>query len=263
MDLVQRAREMVTNPGPTWVAVEQETTDWQQLFVPYMMALAAIPAVAGFIGWSIIGVGGFGLSMRMPILSGLGLMVSNYVMTLVMVFVWGWLISQLANTFGGQPNVLNGVKLTVYASTPAMLAGIFSVIPSLSVLVMLGGLYSLYLVYLGLPVLMKNPKEKSISYLVVSAIIGIVGSVLISMVSSVFVPSPVASMHGLNGSGGINISTPKGDIQISATPGKTGTDSAMTIKTADGEVKVDVKAMEEMAKQIQAQVQAQEEAAKK
>ena len=254
MDIIDRARNIIVNPTPTWAIIEQESTDWQKLYVPYMVVLAAIPAVAGFIGWSIFGVGGFGMSMRIPVITGLGLMVSQYIMTLVMVFVWGWLISMLASTFGGQGNVMNAVKLTVYASTPAMVAGVFSAIPGLAMLAMLGGLYSLYLVYLGLPTLMKNPKEKSLAYTAVAAIVGIVGSVLISLFSSAFIPSRMSGLHGTSGAGDINISTPKGDVKISTTPTPSGTpgDAAMTIKTADGEVKIDIKNMEELAKRMEA-----------
>lgn len=254
MNLVERAKNIILKPADTWASIEQESTDWQGLFVPYMVILAVIPAVAGFIGMSIFGVGGFGFSMRIPVITGLGLMVSQYIMTLVMVFVWGWLISMLASTFGGQPNLMNAVKLTVYASTSSMVAGVFQAIPGLSILAMVGGLYSLYLMYLGLPVLMKNPQEKSISYMVVAAIVGIVGSVLVSLVSSAFIPSPMSRMSGMTGSGDIKISTPKGEVQITGNPSQSGNsgEAAMTIKTPDGEVKIDMKKMEEFAKQMEA-----------
>ena len=263
MDIVTRARSIMLSPMPTWAIIEQESTDWQKLYVPYMVVLAVIPAVAGFIGWSIFGIGGFGVSIRIPVLAGLGMMISQYVMTLVMVFVWGWLVSLLAGTFGGQANVMNGVKLTVYASTPAMVAGVFSAIPGLSVLAMVGGLYSFYLIYLGLPVLMKNPPEKTLPYIAVTAVVGIVCSVLISVFSSALMPSPMARMHGAASGGDINISTPKGNVQISASPGKAGAsgDAAMTIKTPDGEVKIDIKNMEELAKRMEA-LAAQNEAKK-
>ena len=265
MDIVERARAIIVSPGPTWVTIEQEATDWQKLYVPYMVLLALIPAVASFVGWSVLGVGGFGFSMRLPVFTGLGLMVSHYVMTLVMVFVWGWIISQLATSFGGQANVMSGVKLTVYASTPAMLAGVFTAMPGLSILALLGSLYSLYLVYLGLPVLMKNPPEKSIGYMVVAAIVGIVCSVLISFANSMFMPSPLSRMHGMNGAGDIQISTPKGNVQISTGAGSTTTpgDASMTIKTPDGEVKISTENLQEMAKRMEAIAAEQEKAAKK
>lgn len=265
MDLVERARAVITNPGPTWVTIEQETTDWQSLYVPYMVTLALIPAVAGFFAWSVLGIGGFGVPMRLSVAGGLGLMVSQYLMTLVMVFVWGWLISQLAGAFGGQPHLMNGVKLTVYASTPAMLAGVFSAMPGLTILALVGALYSLYLMYLGLPVLMKNPAEKSIPYIVVAAIAGILGNMVIGMASAIFMPSPLSALQGSNGAADIRISAPGADVQISAPAGKTDNpaDTRVTIKTPDGEVKVVAESLQDMAKRLEALAAEQEKAAKK
>ena len=265
MNIVERVSNIIVKPAATWVAIEQENADWRSLFVPYMVALAAIPAIAGFIGMSVFGMGGFGFSIRVPVLTGLGMMVSQYVMTLVMVIVWGWLINALANTFGGAPNLMNAVKLTVYSSTPAMVAGVFHVIPALSVLALLAGLYSLYVMYLGLPVLMKNPKEKTIPYMVVAAVVGIIGSVLISFVSAAVMPSPLSHMSGVGAPAGISINTPKGEVKISgqASPSGNAGDASMTIKTNEGEVKIDVKSMEEFAKKMEALAAEQEKAAKK
>ncbi len=66
MDIVKRVNRMILKPAEIWPVIEQEVTNWQKLYVPYMVALAAILAVAGFIGWSILGVGGFGMSLRVP-----------------------------------------------------------------------------------------------------------------------------------------------------------------------------------------------------
>ena len=76
-------------------------------------------------------------------------------------------------------------------------------------------------------------------------------------------PSPMARLHGMSGAGNINITTPKDDVQISANPATSGAsgDAAMTIKTADGEVKIDMKNMEELAKRMEA-LAAQNEAKK-
>jgi hypothetical protein len=44
----------------------------------------------------------------------------------------------------------------VYASTAALVGGVFSLLPMLSILGLLAALYSVYLIYTGLPVLMKT-----------------------------------------------------------------------------------------------------------
>ncbi len=280
MNLVERAKAISLSPATTWPVIDAEKHDAQSLFVPYMLILAAIPAVAGFIGMTMIGVGGFGFNFKMPFASGLGMMVTTYILSLVMTFVFGWLASTLAPTFGGQSNLEQGLKLAVFGGTPMMLAGVFNVLPALSFVGLLVALYSLYVLYLGLPVLMKNPKEKTIPYMVVLIIASIIGGVILSMVSRVFTPSMGSMMGGAGMRGGdATITTPMGEIKInknadaSGTPGQatittpagnavitttpaapgTPTDSAtMTIQTPKGEVKIDMKNMEAMAKQMEA-----------
>jgi hypothetical protein len=255
MDLIERARAMVLNPEPTWTAIEQETTDWQTLFVPYLATLALIPAVATFIAWSVLGFGSFGVFVRLPVASGLGLMAVQYGMTLVMVYAWGWLIAMLAPSFGGETRLINGLKLAVYASTPAMLAGVFGAMPGLSFLTLVGAVYSLYLVYLGLPVLMKNPPEKSPFYLAVVAVVGLVGSLVIGMLSSLFVPT---SMLGMNESQ----ATPDATIAIPTLPAS-APDSTVVVTTPDGQAKVMAESLQDMAKRLEALAAEQEKAAKK
>ncbi len=261
MDLIERAKSITLSPAETWPVIDQEQHTPQSLFVPYLLILAAIPAVANFIGLSIVGAGGMGFSFRIPLMSGLAMMVTSYVLTLVMMGVLGWLISALAPTFGGQGNLVQGLKLVVFGSTPMMLAGVLGILPALGMLSLLAALYCLYLLYLGLPVLMKNPKEKTIPYMVVVAICGIVLGVVIGSLSALFMPSPVGGLRmGAGGAPGeITINTPKGNATITATPGAASApsasgkpeDAALTIKTPQGEVKIDMQNMEALTKQME------------
>jgi hypothetical protein len=100
-----------------------------------------------------------------------------------MVYVMGLIINALAPTFNGQKNQPNALKLAVYSMTPAWLAGIFSLIPGFRVLGILGillGLYRIYLLWVGLPPLMKSPEENSLGY--ATAIVGC--AIVISLVIS-------------------------------------------------------------------------------
>ena len=266
MDIVERAKAITLNPVATWPAIDAETHTPQSLYVPYLLVLAAIPAVAMFIGMSIVGIGGFGFSMRLPIGTGLAMMITNYVLVLVMTFAMGWLVSALAPTFGGQKSTIQGLKLVVFGSTPVLLAGVFNIFPALGMISLLVAFYALYILYVGMPVLMKNPKEKTIPYMLVVAVCGIVAAVVLGTVSSAFRPAhPGFNMGGTGGTGGmgggeVTINTPAGKATISTTPSTAsgtpnaaaGADAAsMTIKTPDGEVKIDVKQMEAFAKQMQ------------
>ncbi len=266
MDIVERAKAITLNPAATWPVIEAEKHDAKSLFVPYMLILAAIPAVASFIGLSLIGMGGFGFSFRIPIASGLAMMVTTYLLSLAMTFGMGWLASALAPTFGGQSNLVQGLKLAVFGGTPMMLAGVFNILPALSIIGLLVALYSLYVMYLGLPVLMKNPKEKTIVYMVVLIIASIIAGVVLSMVSRVFTPS-MGGMGGMR-SGDATITTPMGDIKVnsnatSAAKDASAPDSAsITIKTPEGEVKIDAQKMEALAKQMEEMAKKMEQSKK-
>ena len=279
MDIVARAKAITLNPAETWPVIEAESHDAKSLYVPYLLILAAIPAVCSFIGMSIIGIGGFGFSMRIPFGSGLAMMVTTYILSLVMTYGMGWLVSALAPTFGGQSNLIQGLKIAVFGATPMMLAGVFNILPALSIVGLLAAIYSLYVMYLGLPILMKNPKDKTITYMVVVVIASIIAGVVLGMISRAFTPS----MGGMGryGGGDATISTPMGDIKMKtnkgpgssknkpaqttitapagnaiitttpAAPGAPADSASMTIKTPEGEVKIDVQKMEAFAKQME------------
>jgi hypothetical protein len=290
MDIVARAKAITLNPAGTWPVIEAEQHDAKSLFVPYLLILAAIPAVASFIGLSLVGIGGFGFSFRVPIASGLAMMITTYILSLVMTFGMGWLTSALAPTFGGQSNLVQGLKLAVFGGTPMMLAGVFNVLPALSIIGLLVALYSLYVMYLGLPVLMKNPKEKTIVYMVVLIIASIISGVVLGMASRAFTPSmggmgrmgmgggdatittPMgdikvnsnAASAAKSGPAEVTINTPKGNATITTTPGTSGAAdaAAITIKTPDGEVKIDAQKMEAFAKQMEEMAKKMEQAKK-
>ena len=76
------------------------------------------------------------------------------------------------------------MKVAIYSSTASWLAGIFFIIPQLGALAIVG-LYSLYLVFVGLPKLMKAPKEKGTTYTIVAIICAIVVWVIVGAVGGV------------------------------------------------------------------------------
>lgn len=228
MDLVQRVKDILLNPKQTWPAIEGEAADTASLYRNYIMILAAIPAVASFIGMSIVGFNAFGVSVRTPIVTGIVQLVVGYVLSLVMMFVVALIADALAPRFGGRKNQLNALKLVAYGSTAGMVGGIFGVIPALSMLALLASLYSIYLVYLGLPVLMKCPQEKALPYTAVLIVCAVLAGVVLGAVSAMFAPSPAMQM------GSADASRP-----------------TVTIETPEGKVTVDTRKAEEFARRME------------
>ncbi|MFM9927176.1 Yip1 family protein [Variovorax sp. H27-G14] len=191
MNLVDRVQSILLRPKLTWLAIDEEPADAASIYKNYVMILALIPAVASFIGLSFVGLGAFGMRFRVPISSGIANMVVGYVLSLVMVLLLALIIDAMAPTFEGTRSQIGALKLSAYASTAAFVGGIFSLLPSLSVIGALAALYGVYLLYTGLPVLMKCPGDKAIAYTAVVVVCAMVGGLTMAWVLSLLTPSPV------------------------------------------------------------------------
>lgn len=164
MNLVARAKAILMTPKQEWPVIESEPYNLRELLVGYVLPLAAIGPIARFLGVTLFGWGGI---FRVGMGWAFSHAISSYVLAILSVFVLAWVINMLAPTFGATQNMQQAIKLAAYASTAAWVAGIFYLIPALWVLAAIGGLYSLYLFYVGLPFLMKVPADKAAPYLIV------------------------------------------------------------------------------------------------
>lgn len=183
--LKDRVTNIITTPKTEWPVIEAEATTADKLYRSYIAPLAAIPAIAHFIGITMIGVSlPFVGTYRESIPTAFVSMILSFVLTLVGVYVSALVISKLAPTFESRPDDLQALKLVAYASTPSWIAGILGVIPVLSPLAIIGGLYAIYLFYVGLPVMMKTPEAKVIPYMVVAAVVAIAVYIVIGVLSA-------------------------------------------------------------------------------
>jgi hypothetical protein len=171
--LIERVKAILLTPQTEWPVIAREPGDTAALFTRYVAILALIPALAGFIGTSLIGY--------VPFFSGLRSAIVGYVMAFVVTFVVALIVDALAPTFGAQKNFPNALKLTVYSFTPFWLAGIFLLVPGLSFLRILG-LYGIYLAWLGLPPLMLAPRDKALSYAATVVICAVILVIVIGFI---------------------------------------------------------------------------------
>lgn len=190
MILSERVKNILLQPDREWTVIEKETTTVSQLYRSYILILAAVGPVASIIGLAIFGIiTPFGGAYALPFGSIIGHALVSYFLSLAGVYVFGLVINALAPTFLGTKNEIQALKVAAYSSTASWLAGIFMLVPPLAFLQILG-LYSLYLLYLGLPLLMHAPKEKALIYTVVVMVVGLLLMALIGVISRLFISYP-------------------------------------------------------------------------
>jgi hypothetical protein len=187
VNVVDRAKNLILQPAAEWDKIAGETHTVQGLYTGWIMILAAIGPIAAFIGGSIVGMGAFGISYRVPILHGLVMMIASYAMALGMVYVFALVIDALAPSFDGTKDFGQAFKVAAFAPTASWLASVFGILPMLSILSILG-LYSLYLLWVGLPKLMKVPEAKAAPYTVVVILVGLVIALVIGTLTAFMGP---------------------------------------------------------------------------
>lgn len=180
MNAAFRAQAILADPAAEWVKIEQESGDAAYLLTGYVAVLALIPAIFGFVGACIVGAVTPGAeTVRAPILDGLFGAVFGYVATCATVLVLGLVIDLLAPIFGGRRDFDSAFKLAVYSYTPVWLAGVFLLAPGLRFLG-LTSLYGVYLLWIGLPQLMKSPQPKVLGYTAVIVACALVATLVVA-----------------------------------------------------------------------------------
>ena len=176
--IISEIRDLLLHPVQTFVRLKAEEDTRSKLTKSVLLYLAAIPAIAGFIGRVVIGqsvpfVGYY----HVPFFSGLLWALLMFALGIVIVYLVAFVINGLSPNFGGERSQLNAFKLSLYSFMPLFVLGVFSIIPALSGLYILG-LYGIYLFYVGCPVLMSCPEDKALPFTVVVSLLSILFTVL-------------------------------------------------------------------------------------
>lgn len=235
--MIDRIKNILLNPRVEWGRIDAEPMTEQGIFTGWVLPLAAIGPIAGLIGGQVFGYGAFGVVMKPSLTVAIVTAVLTYVMAVAGVWIVAKIVDALAPSFGGVKNPLAATKVVAFSYTASFLAGIFGIVPMLSILAIVG-LYSFYLLYLGLPRLMKSPPEKALGYTVVTVLCAIVMSLVIGFIvggaTAVFAP------NALNAA--TTASSVSGSLKV-------------------GDATVDLAKLESAAKQAEASAKAMEAAA--
>lgn len=226
-----RIKRIITEPKAEFARIDAEPSTAQGVFTSWAVPLAAIGPIAGLIGMQVFGVGGFGFHYKPTLMSSIVTALLGYVGALAGVWILTLIVEALAPTFNAVKSRDQAMKLVAYSYTAAWVCGIFQIIPMLGVIGGLLGLYSLYLLFVGLPILMKNPADKTAAY----GIASIVAAVVVYFVIGIVVASIAGALA----------------FSTAASMGS-GTMTLGSVNSPDGQASVDLGKLNAAAQQIAA-----------
>jgi hypothetical protein len=163
-NLIERVREILLQPKPTWEKIEAEPATVQGLYTGYVAILALIPALAGLL-FKVMFSPFLGLGGLTALIGALVETAISYGLSLAGVYAFAWIADQLAVSFGATRNLIQTLKVAAFGITAAWVSSVALVVPLLGGLVVLAGVfYTIYLLHLGLVQLTKPPADKAVAY---------------------------------------------------------------------------------------------------
>lgn len=201
--LVERAKAITLQPDATWPKIAAEQTSSGDILTRYALPLAAIGPIASFIGGQLFGITMLFATIKPGLMGGLTMAVTSFVMSLIALVIMTFIADFLAPNFGGQSSRSQAFKLVAYSMTPGWVAAGLGIIPSLSLIAALIGLYGLFLLYKGATPVMKVPQEKAGVFTAVAVVCAIVVNIITGTV--------IGTVTGALGVGAASMAASSGD----------------------------------------------------
>ena len=180
--MIERIKRLLLTPKQEWPLIDAQPMTPKGIMTGWVLPLAAIGPVAHLVQIQLFPLNFMGVIWRPSLVGSVVAAIVSVILTLVFVYVWSLIIDALAPSFGGTKNPMASLKVAAFSATAAWVCGIFQILPLLSLLSILG-LYSAYLFWIGLPMLMKVPTDKAAGYAVVTIVVGIVAGLVVGAIS--------------------------------------------------------------------------------
>lgn len=179
--ILSRAWGLLREPKKEWEQIKAEQTTIPHILIGYVAPLAAIPPVCDLIGSAL-----FNRLLTVEPGEAVIRAVVTWLVTIGLVFFLGVLVNVLADNFDGDKDELAAQKIAAYSLTPSFLSGVFSLWPPLWWVSLFALAAMVYIMFRGLPILMKAPPDRALAYAgTVTVAAAVAGIVLFSLASCV------------------------------------------------------------------------------
>ena len=187
--MIQHTFGLLVKPSMQWRSIASLPESTLKTLILYPCFMAILPAVAWYYGTTVIGwtVGEHGEPIRLTRESALQICILFYLAMIACVVIIGFFIHWMAATYGANSSFTKGIVIAGFTATPLFIAGLTGFHPLLWLDMLIGVVavsWSVYLMYLGIPIVMDIPEERG--FLFSSAVLAIALVILIClMVGSV------------------------------------------------------------------------------
>lgn len=190
-------KPLLSSPADGWLVIKKANLSVRDVYIRYVIPLALITPICGFIGATQIGwpvAGADKLFMTSD--SAFRIAVLSFIAILVAIMMIGKLVQWMGQTYEAQQPLSRCVNLAAFCISPLLMIGVATLYPPLWFIYLLGlpalG-YSVFLLYTGVPIMMEISRDRGFlfaSAILTVGLIALVGllAVMVSMWSFGFGP---------------------------------------------------------------------------
>lgn len=183
-------------PRRGWASIAADSPSLFKVLLLHTIPFALIPALCWYYGVTVQGWSFSSDVIRLTPESALPMCVLFYLAMVAGVLFLGAMVSWMSDTYGEIGSLSSGVTLISYTASPFFFAGLLGLYPLLWLDVGVGvviACYCIYLLYLGVPYIMKVSSERGFLYasaVFAVALVAFVGLLTATVLVWDFGPAP-------------------------------------------------------------------------
>lgn len=169
---------ILLSPTKEWHLIREKNDTILGHYLRYLILISFLPPFAWFYGSTEVGWTLGERVIRLTPDSAMQIMILFYLAILGGIAALGFMIHWMADTYGAQSSTLSkGVGVAAYTCTPLFVCGAIGFYPLLWLDILLSiaaASYTVYLLYVGVPIVMQIPKERGFLFASAMVAVGLV-----------------------------------------------------------------------------------------
>lgn len=165
-------------PHEEWARIRDCSTSVSGHYLKYLLWVALLPPIAWYFGATQIGWEIGGRTIKLTSESAAQIMGLFYITILVSVGFLGYMIHWMAHTYNARnDDMAHGIGVAAYMLAPMFIVGLTGFYPILWLDMLLGtaaAAYTVYLLYIGIPIVYDMPKERGFLFASAAVAVGLV-----------------------------------------------------------------------------------------
>jgi hypothetical protein len=165
------------NPAFEWQKIRQDGGGAASHYLKFIVFIALLPAYAWYFGATEIGWTLGSRTIKLTSASAFEVSALFYLAMLVGIGLLGFMIHWMAHTYEAESSIARGIQIAAYTCVPLFVCGAIGFYPILWLDILLGiiaGCYTVYLLYIGVPIILQIPQEKGFLFASAMVAVGLV-----------------------------------------------------------------------------------------